>query len=107
MNLMSDLHWLSKRWVEEHGRRNPAISLKTLGSRTVGDAKLFPRLACGRPIAVPTLERVIKYLADEASWPGPIPNDVQERLALAGAPVAGVRVYVEREVVERKLVVRA
>ena len=108
MNLMTDLHWLAGRWLEEHIARGDARKIKTLGYRTVRDSKLFDRLAAGRPISVPIYEKIITYLADVASWPGHVmPADVADRLALAGAKVDGVRVLVERDVVERKLVLRA
>jgi hypothetical protein len=108
MHLMEDLRWVSRQWVSAHSRTNKSVSLKTLGSRAVGDAKLFPRLDAGRPITVPIYEKVICFLADSERWPAALlPDDVAERLALIGCDGVGVRVYVERETVERKLVVRA
>lgn len=108
MNLMADLQAVASRWAEEHGRRNPSVSLKTLGARTVRDTKLFPRIASGRPITVPVFEKVVTYLGKPESWPAEaIPEDVCNRLALLGCDVPGYALSIERTRVERKLVVRA
>ena len=108
MNLMADLQAVAGRWAEEHGRRNPSVTLKTLGARTVRDVKLFPRIEAGRPITVPIFEKVVTYLAKPQNWPAEsIPGEAMDRLALLGADVAGCSVVIEREYVERKLVVRA
>lgn len=108
MNLMADLHWLAGRWAEAQARRGMASPLKVLGYRTVRDSKLFDRLADGKTITVLNFEKVIGYLAAPGNWPAELlEEEVAERLALLGCQGVGCRVYVEREIVERKLVVRA
>lgn len=108
MNLMADLQAVAGRWAEEHGRRNPSVSLKTLGARTVRDTKLFPRIADGRPITVPVFEKVAGYLGKPENWPAEtIPEDAANRLALLGVTVPGFALAVERTRVERQIVVRA
>lgn len=108
MNLMADLQAVAGRWAEEHGRRNPSVTLKTLGARTVRDVKLFPRIEAGRPITVPIFEKVAGYLGKPENWPAEvIPEDAANRLALLGVEVPGFAVVIERARIERQLVVRS
>jgi hypothetical protein len=85
MRLVTDLLWLSSRWVEEHQRAGAPVSLKTLSSRATSDGKLFSRIAAGAQISVAMWERCAIYLADPAHWPaGEIPADVIARLFAIG-----------------------
>ena len=88
MKLVDDLLWLSGRWVEEHRRTAPAISLKTLSSRATNDGKLFTRIQAQRPITIPIFEACVAYLALGKHWPaGSVPTDVLQRLVALGADV--------------------
>lgn len=86
MDLIGNLKWISRRWVEAHASSRPAVSLKTLSSRAINDGKLFDRIDAGRPIEIPTYERCVRFLSQACNWPDDtIPIDVLQHLALQNA----------------------
>ena len=81
MDLLPKLRTLADVWVTAHHRTDPSVSLKTLGVRSVANAKLFDRPA----MVVPTFERVVQYLAEPANWPAAvIPCDAEALLKSLG-----------------------
>ena len=65
MDLLPKLRLLACVWVDYHGRTDSGVSLRTLGVRSVRNAKLFDR----SEMTVGTYERVVAYLADRQNWP--------------------------------------
>ena len=65
MDLLSKLAKVADAWVEAQQRTDPGVSLKTLGSRAIGNSKVFDR----KGMNVDTLERLARWLGDPANWP--------------------------------------
>lgn len=77
MMLQDRLLHVGTRWVEEHQEQGATVTLETLSSRASSDGKLFKRIQSGRPILVPTFERVMRYLDTPSNWPkAQLPYDV-------------------------------
>ena len=65
MGYLETLRAVADIWVDVHGRTDERVSLRTLGVRSVNNAKLFDRAE----MTVGTFEKVVGYLAEPRSWP--------------------------------------